>query len=143
MVDAAEINLRGGKFKRLMERELSDLRKEYGLKRIEMEVLYLLDSGAGNDTVAQIADFLNANRGHISQTAESLCEKGCLVSIQDQKDRRYVHFILTDRGRAVCVPIREQWRALMQELFAGLTEEELETYRRISTKIRQNMERIL
>ncbi len=143
MVDAAEINLRGGKFKRLMERELSDLRKEYGLKRIKMEVLYLLDSGAGNDTVAQIADFLNANRGHISQTAESLCEKGYLVSIQDQKDRRYVHFILTDRGRAVCVPIREQWHALMQELFAGLTEEELEAYRRISAKIRQNMERIL
>lgn len=143
MVDAAEINLRGSKFKQLVERELADLRKEYCLKRIEMEVLYLLDSGTGNDTVAQIADFLNANRGHISQTAESLCEKGYLVSIQDQKDRRYVHFILTDRGREVCVPIREQWRALMQELFAGLSEEEMETYRRVSNKIRQNMERIL
>ena len=142
MIVTAELTLRGSMIKKLIERELRDFRESYGLKRIEIEVLYLL-ANSSKDTVAEIAAFLDANRGHISQTVESLCQKGYITPVPDRKDRRYIHFELTERGRALSVPIRERWNALTEDVFRGISPEELEQYKSTSMKIRQNIERLL
>lgn len=142
MIVTAELTLRGSMIKKLIERELRDFRESYGLKRIEIEVLYLL-ANSSKDTVAEIAAFLDANRGHISQTVESLCQKGYITPVPDQKDRRYIHFELTERGRDLSVPIRERWNALTEDVFRGISPEELEQYKSTSMKIRHNIERLL
>ena len=71
-----EVILRGGQFKQLTEQELTELRKKYDLKRIELEVIYFLSICGDEDTVVSIHDYLNANRGHISQTVFRLCQRG-------------------------------------------------------------------
>ena len=142
MIVTAELTLRGSMIKKLIERELRDFRESYGLKRIEIEVLYLL-ANSSKDTVAEIAAFLDANRGHISQTVESLCQKGYITPVPDRKDRRYIHFELTERGKDLSVPIRERWNALTEDVFRGISPEELEQYKSTSMKIRHNIERLL
>ena len=142
MIVTAELTLRGSMIKKLIEQELRDLRESYGLKRIEIEVLYLL-ANSSKDTVAEIAAFLDANRGHISQTVESLCQKGYITPVPDRKDRRYIHLELTERGKALSVPIQERWNALTEDVFRGISTEELEQYKSTSMKIRRNIEHLL
>ena len=86
MKKPVEVMLRGGQFKQYTEQSLSEMRKKYELKRIELEVICCLARCGEDDTVVSIHEYLNANRGHISQTVFSLCEKGLITAEQDKKE---------------------------------------------------------
>ncbi len=138
-----EALLRGGQFKRLMDRELGDIREQYHLKRIEIEVLYFLSRCGEYNTLLDIVRHLNANKGHISQTMESLSQKGYITVHRDEKDRRYVHYALAENAMQLIDSINAAWSKLTRELFEGVTEEEMEALREVSNKLRKNMEKIL
>ncbi len=143
MEKPVEALLRGGQFKRLMEREMSNVRKQYQLKRIEIEVLYFLSKCGEYNTLLDIARYLNANKGHISQTVDSLSQKGYITVHRDENDRRYVHYGLTEGAMPMIESINTAWAKLTRELFEGITPEEMEALKQISKKLRQNMEKIL
>ena len=130
-----EVIFRGGQFKQFTEQELAGLRKEYNLKRIELEVVHFLSICGKYDTVANIHEYLSANKGHISQTVFSLCKRGYVVAEQDKKDRRYVHYSLTKEGEALAGEISEVWDRIRQEMFEGVSEEELECFKRVSARV--------
>lgn len=143
MDEQLEMMVKGRELKHLMESRSTQLRKECGLKRMEVEVLYFLSVSREQNTSVDICHYLKANKGHISQTMDSLCRQHYLDAVPDQKDRRYVHYLMTEDAQAVVDRLREDWIDMYQQLFAGVSEEEMETYRRISLKIRENMEKIL
>ncbi|MGN0388723.1 MAG: MarR family winged helix-turn-helix transcriptional regulator [Suilimivivens sp.] len=134
-----EVILRGGQFKQLTEQELSELRKKYDLKRIELEVIYFLSICGEEDTVVSIHDYLNANRGHISQTVFTLCERGYVTSAQDLKDRRYTHYSLTEEGKNIAAQTKLVWDKIISDMFEGISEEDIETFKRVSVKVSQNI----
>lgn len=135
--------LRGGQFKHLAERELAGIRQQYDLKRIEIEVLYFLAKNEEHNTLADIHHYLNANKGHISQALDCLCRRGYLTAEHDKHDRRYVHFILTESADELSNRIIEAWGKLRDEIFAGISEEDLACFKRVADQIAQNMNHIL
>ena len=143
MEERIEILLRGNEFKRLRECELAEIRKQYNLKRIEIEILYFLSKSGSNDTSAGICKHLNANKGHISQAVDNLCKQNYIMAIPDTRDRRYIHYQVTDESREIVERITKKWKELNKELFAGVTEEEMEELKRIAGKIGKNMERLI
>lgn len=134
-----EVILRGGQFKQLTEQELTELRKKYDLKRIELEVIYFLSICGDEDTVVSIHDYLNANRGHISQTVFRLCQRGYVTAQQDQKDRRYTHYRLTEEGMNIAAQIKLVWNRIIGEMFEGISDEDIETFKKVSLKVSQNI----
>ena len=139
MKKPVEVMLRGGQFKQYTEQSLSELRKKYELKRIELEVICCLARCGEDDTVVSIHEYLNANRGHISQTVFSLCEKGLITAEQDKKDRRYVHYSLTYEGKKIAVEADVVWKRVREEMFAGISDEELEVFKRVLLKVNENI----
>lgn len=135
--------LRGGQFKHLAERELAGIRQQYDLKRIEIEVLYFLARNKECNTLADIHHYLNANKGHISQALDCLCKRGYLTAEHDKNDRRYVHFFMTDAANELSNQINAAWGKLRDEIFAGISEEDLACFKRVSAQIAQNMNHIL
>ena len=135
--------LRGGQFKHLAERELAGIRQQYDLKRIEIEVLYFLARNKECNTLADIHHYLNANKGHISQALDCLCKRGYLTAEHDKNDRRYVHFFMTDAANELSNQINAAWGKLRDEVFAGISEEDLACFKRVSAQIAQNMNHIL
>lgn len=135
--------LRGGQFKHLAERELAGIRQQYDLKRIEIEVLYFLAKNKECNTLADIHHYLNANKGHISQALDCLCKRGYLTAEHDKNDRRYVHFFMTDAANELSNQINAAWGKLRDEIFAGISEEDLACFKRVSAQIAQNMNHIL
>ena len=143
MEDQFEMMAKGRLFKHLMESRSMQLRREFGLKRIELEVLYFLSISGEHNTSADICHYLNVNKGYISQTVDNLCRMGYLNAEPDRRDRRYVHYMLTDYACGVVDGIRKNWDEINHQIFAGITEEERIVYREISRKLKRNMEKML
>ena len=91
------------------------------------------------DTVVSIHDYLNANRGHISQTVFRLCQRGYVTAQQDQKDRRYTHYRLTVEGMNIAAQIKLVWNRIIDEMFEGISDEDIETFKKVSLKVSQNI----
>lgn len=143
MEDRIEALLRGSQYKQLREYEFSEIRKYYDLKRIEIEILYVLSKADEHNTSADICRSLRANKGHISQAMDRLCKKNYLTAVQDTSDRRYVHYCISDEAMEIVKKVTEKWEELNRELFAGVTPQELETLKNVAGKIGKNMERII
>lgn len=141
--DRIEALLRGSQYKQLREYEFSEIRKYYDLKRIEIEILYVLSKADEHNTSADICRSLRANKGHISQAMDHLCRKNYLTAVQDTSDRRYVHYRISDEAMEIVKKVTEKWEELNRELFAGVTPQELETLKNVAGKIGKNMERII
>ena len=143
MEDRIEALLRGSQYKQLREYEFSEIRKYYDLKRIEIEILYVLSKADEHNTSADICRSLRANKGHISQAVDRLCKKNYLTAVQDTSDRRYVHYRISDEAMEIVKKVTEKWEELNRELFAGVTPQELEMLKNVAGKIGKNMERII
>lgn len=138
-----EVVLKGGEFRKYTDAKFALLRKHYNMKRAEFEVIYYLSICKNADSLVNITEFLNANKGHISATVYGLTGKGYISSVQDENDRRYLHFSLTDKGREVAADIENVWRNVRNELFYGLTDEEIDAYKQTSYKICKNIEHFM
>ena len=143
MEDRIEALLRGSQYKQLREYEFSEIREYYDLKRIEIEILYVLSKADEHNTSADICRSLRANKGHISQAVDRLCKKNYLTAVQDTSDRRYVHYCISDEAMEIVKKVTEKWEELNRELFAGVTPQELEMLKNVAGKIGKNMERII
>lgn len=143
MEEQVEIILRGGQFKMLSEKQFLDIKEKYGLKRIEIEVLYFLSRCGKNNTSTDIHNHLKINKGHISQVVDSLCKKGYLIAAADTEDRRYVHYSITEKADMLNRDVAETWKKINKKIFEGVSEEELKIFKEVAVKIGKNMEQIL
>lgn len=135
--------LKGGKFRKLMEEQIGEIRKKYDMKKAELEILYFLSRCDGHNTSTDIHDQLLMNRGHISQAVDSLCKRKFISAIPDERDRRYVHYILLDSAREIVRELSTQYEELNCKILDGISEEELEIFQRVAAKIRNNMEKLI
>ena len=71
--------LRGGKFKRLLDKAMLDARNETNLNRLELDVIYLLYHYDEITTLTDICQYTQMNKGHMSTTLDSLVKKGYIV----------------------------------------------------------------
>lgn len=135
--------LKGGKFRKLMEEQIGEIRKKYDMKKAELEILYFLSRCDGHNTSTDIHDQLLMNRGHISQAVDRLCKRKFISAIPDERDRRYVHYILLDSAREIVRELSTQYEELNCKILDGISEEELEIFQRVAAKIRNNMEKLI
>lgn len=138
MHEKMEAMLRGRMFKKLMEHRCSPVCDKYGLKQIEVEILFYMSKVSGSTTSTNIYRGLNVNKGQISMTMESLCQKGYLAARSDETDRRLVLFDLTDQAKEVVEEIRLVTAKFKDDIFEGISEEELARFKETGLKILAN-----
>lgn len=139
MEENVEALLRGGWFMRLIEQQAADIRRKYDLKKVEVEVLYYLYLNPTDNAARDIQKYLKINKGYLSQVLDSLCKKGYLTASPDLVDRRYVHYLLSDRTRSVAEEICVERDEVNRRIFEGITEEEREIFRKTAEKIEKNI----
>lgn len=129
-----DVLLRGRKFKRLVDDLYRDFRDRYGLKQAEVDVLMFLCEFPDR-TPTEIARELCMNKGHVSIATDGLCKKEYLLSERDAKDRRIVHFTVTDKGRAVNREILQIKDQVNERIFGDLSKKELNALCAITAKL--------
>ena len=113
-------NLQGGKFKRLLEKAMVDVKNKTNLNRLELEVIYLLSHYEEITTLTDICCYTQMNKGHMSTTLDNLVKQGYVVCKRDDKDRRYVKYELTDESEQIYQEMVNLWSELIARLWKGL-----------------------
>lgn len=135
--------LHGGQYKQLMENRIFEIREKYGLRKVDIEILYYLSRCGKRDTSKDICADTKITKGHISQAVDRMQKMKLLTFIPDEHDRRCVHIVLTMQADAVVQEIRSVWRELYGTIFEGVTEEEKQVLASVAAKIGKNVERAL
>lgn len=143
MENPIETILRGGKFKKMITNQFADVKEKYGLKRVEVEILYTLSKCGEDNTLKDLAKRLEMNKGHISQAVDRLCKQGYLTADVDVNDRRYIHYLITDKGKEFNEDVSELWEKMLDMIFEGVTEEQMRIFKEVAYKIGENMNRSL
>ena len=135
--------LQGGQFKKLLDVQSAELRQKYDMKKAELEILYFLSRCGGHNTSKDIHEQLMMNRGHISQAVDSLCRRRYIVAIPDQNDRRYIHYEILDSAKEIVAEMAKRREEMNRQILKGISKEELEIFREVSLKIKNNIEQII
>lgn len=138
-----EKNLRGGKFNRLLEKAMVDVKNKTNLNRLELEVVYLLSHYDDITTLTDICRYTQMNKGHMSTTLENLVKQGYIVCKRDDKDRRYVKYELADASEHLCQEMEILWAELTAKVVEGIDESSLAVFNRVSEQISHNIDRLL
>ena len=138
-----EKTLRGGKFKRLLEKAMADVKNKTNLNRLELEIIYLLSHYDEITTLTDICRNTQINKGHISTTLDNLVKLGYVVCKRDEEDRRYVKYELTDASKQVCQEIETLWSELTAKVVEGIDEDSLAVFIRVSEQIGRNIDGLL
>ena len=118
---------------------MDDIRKSFSLSRIEITIISFLHNNPGLDTAGDIAEYRMLSKGNVSQSVESLIQKGYLERFPDSEDRRRIHLSLTAHASEIVRQIDEIKRDFYQALAEGLTESEIMQYQAITDKITENV----
>lgn len=138
-----ETILQGGPFKKLLEEQIVELRQKYNMKKAELEILYFLSRCGKQNTSTDIHHQLMMNRGHISQAVDSLCKRNYIIAVPDEKDRRYVHYVLQDSAKEIIAEMTRVREDINNRIWEGISEEEMKIFREVSSKIRKNIENLI
>ena len=128
----------GFRYIRLLRRQTMAIQKKYGLQGIDVSVLALLvRKSCGShcplkgDTLKDITEVGMFRKTHISQSLSRLLGKGYITMERDTEDRRFVHNLPTDKGRALIKEEQEACHEMNRNLMRGFSDEELETFGRL------------
>jgi DNA-binding MarR family transcriptional regulator len=125
---------------KLSRTSMDALMKRYGARGGQNHVLWLLYEKDGL-TPTEIARKLGIAAPTVVKMATHMAASGLIIRRRDSRDRRRVHFYLTDRGRGVRRPIDEATRQLRRRISAGLTAEERKLMASAFAKMVRNLER--
>ena len=120
---------------KLHESMLKGICETYRLSLIEATIISFLYNNPGKDTAADTVELRMLSKGNVSQAVESLMQKSLLQRRQDTEDRRKIHLSLTQAAQPITASLKELFQQFHEELFFGLSKEELELFDRVNEQI--------
>lgn len=109
-----------------------------GVTRAQWKVLFRLSRTPGLRQV-ELADILDVEPITLSRILDRLEEAGLVERLRDPDDRRAWRLEITTKAQPLIAKLRALAEELMDEAFAGLSEEELALMRSKLAKIRDNI----
>ena len=135
--------LYGMQFRRLMEKEMQPIETEYGLYKIDVQILLYLKHAGAQNTSKDIMRMNMFTRGHISQSLSRLQKKGYVRMEQDLEDRRCTHNYLTESASDALSKIERMSKHIRKIILEGVTEEEQKVFATVAQKMTRNIEKVL
>jgi DNA-binding MarR family transcriptional regulator len=143
MDEQLEVVLKGNDFKHLVDKQFNEIKKKYDLKKVEIEVLFFLSKCGNENTPTDITRRLNLNRGHVSQAIDLLLKRQLVAAVADAQDRRCMHYTITTNAVSIIDEIANVKKQTEEQILQGITEEELELYKKVSDKMLKNIRSLI
>ena len=138
--NSLESLLYGMQFRKLIEKEMEPIQKEYNLCRIDIHILLYLNKHQNEkDTSKDILNLQMITKGHISQSLTRLQKMGYVFMKQDIEDRRYTHNYLTDAAKSIINKIKSRYSEIWEIIMQDVSDEEKTVLRNIALKVSKNI----
>lgn len=107
----------------------------------EIEVLgaVFFCQNAHNASISELAEWMDVSLPAVSRAVGKLEEKGCVVRVGDDADRRTVSVALTDHGRALFRKAKGAFEQFFRRVLGYLDEDEQREFFRLSEKFAEGM----
>lgn len=135
--------LNGQQIKKLIDKAFEPLMKKYDLKRIELEVLFFLNTYETLDTAKDIVNYKCLSKAHVSKAIEDLSRKHYLAACSCEQDRRCVHLSVTEQAAPIMGEMELIWTNLEHQIYDNISDNERQLLKDIMNKIHHNISRIL
>lgn len=142
-METNDIVMSGLQLKKLITKKVEPIIYEYNLRSVELDILVFLDKEKDVDTAKEIMQRKHLSKAHISKSIDNLRTKGFIQINEDEDDHRVLHISLTEKSKEVItkvIHVYEECRNIMQE---NISDEELETMKKVVMKMMQNVSREL
>ncbi len=127
------------RYKRLNERKIEKVMREYNLRKIDLEIMIYLKDCGGKNTAKDIAATEMFTKGHISQSVSRMRDFGYIEVKQDEKDLRLQHLKLTEGAKRILEDVMSVKQEVEECVFSGITEDEICLLQRVLQKINSNI----
>ena len=121
---------------------LAPLCEQTQLPPAAVDILLFLANNPGHDTAAAVCRMRGLKPGIVSFHVDRLVTEGYLLRRSVPGDRRKTSLVCTEKAAPVIEQGRTLQRAFAEQLADGLSEEDLEHFRRCIAAFDRNIERI-
>ena len=142
MDDSLNTLFLGRKFKNLLKKSFEPIRKKFGLKQVEIEVLSYLAANP-DATSTEVYKELNLNKGHVSQSTIHLQEKKLVDLHVNPNDKRSATYSLTKKGYDVYHEAMKIHGQILSNLFREVSDNEKKQFLSVSDKVLHNIDLML
>ncbi len=125
--------------KKCYSRALEPVCRQWELTRSELDVLLYLANNPGHDRAADIVAGRGMVKSQVSASLVTLKQRGLVRRSEDAADRRTVRIRLTEAAEAPVQAGREAQKRFFESAFRGITQEEMEHWRRMTEKVKDNI----
>lgn len=139
MKTTLEVLLNGTEYRRLSDQITMNIQKKYGLRKIDLQILYYLNKSGVDNTPSDILALNLFTKGHISQSIKRLVEKKLLVTERDPYDKRIFHCFLTQQSKTLIISLEKTTEELNDKVFNNVSLEERQIFLSIAERINKNI----
>ena len=122
----------------LYSAQLDAVGREFGLARVELDILLFLANNPQFDTATDIVERRCISKAHVSQSVKSLEQRGYLERRYAGDNRRTIHLHLLECAQAAVDAGRQAQTRCFASLLEGFGEDEVEQLRSFLGRISDN-----
>ncbi|GGM70841.1 hypothetical protein GCM10007108_06100 [Thermogymnomonas acidicola] len=119
------------------KRKMEEAFARASIKPVEVRILYILREEK-ECSLNRIAELSNMSPAWITDTIDTLEEKGLITKVRNRNDRRFVNVTLTEEGQSKLAECEKIYIRFLREALDGLTEEEIDEFRKILEKVERS-----
>ena len=124
--------------KKAMDNLFYKVSKKTDLAVNEIRLLLFLHQNKELDIASEIVENLMISKSHVSYTVEKLINKGYIIKVQDEKDKKKFHLKLTEKADKIIKIIKSEQNKLNDISFKDITENEKKQFIQTFNKILNN-----
>lgn len=116
---------------------------QYGLTQMEYDILMFLYNNPQYNTAADIVKVRKSTKSHVSTSLKFLQDKGLIEKKQRENNKKHIEVTLSASAQAIVQAGLNVQQEFAQNMFQGLTEEEIAMCKSVFGKICNNAESCL
>lgn len=138
MDDLFELRITALKIKKLYDMKCTEIMEKYEIRRADVDILWMIYR-SGNDKTARAIAATGMSKANISKSIENLRSNNLISLEPDISDRRYMHIHLKTDAYDIIDEIAKIKTKINNDLFAGISAEEKEIFKRIRNQLEHNI----
>ena len=132
--------LNGSQFQKLLDRDSAKLRRKYDLKKVDFKIVKYISKSASYDRMKALVDLELFSEEELAGSLKRLYKQNLIDVVTDKSTSEPKELKLTRAGEDLWKQIQNNHKKATEVMFKGMTEEQVQTFQRLSRMILDNIE---
>lgn len=128
---------------RYYEMKVSSVCEKYQLRQLEYDILMFIYNNPEYNTAADIVRIRKSTKSHVSISLKVLEDRGFIERRVDKDNKKHVTIHLLQLANEVIEDGIWAQKEFAQDMFEGLSEEEIKVFMNVFQKVYENAERMI